>query len=207
MPLLTNTVRRKGEKAKDPFANPLNELFFAKEQATDFPFKMAKETYNNLVTNTDNFQQLMLFLLEDIIYTSIYATFYEQLLVTAGENIDVAGKLIGNFQSEEQQREVLISEITSAHFKYVINHGNCKGCDYCQDHSEVEELCEYWNKQDEKFFKTMYTGMMTIQFTMEHLLYDLIPNDPEVLFDCSEDNILKFRQTIYNFVEQRMQIN
>jgi hypothetical protein len=207
MPLLTNTVRRKGEKARDPFDNPLNQVFYAKEQANDFPFKMALETYKNLVQNTKSFQELMLFLLEDIIYTSIYATFYEQLLVTAGQNINVAGALVENFQKEEPDREVLISEITNAHFKYVVNHANCKGCDYCQDHSEVDELCEYWNIQDEKFFKTMYVGMMTIQFTMEHLLYDLIPSDPEILFECSEENVLKFRQSIFAFVEQKLQIN
>lgn len=207
MPLLTRTVGNKGEKARDPYENPLNNLFFAKEHSADFPFKMAIETYKNLVKSTSNFQELMLFLLEDIIYTSIYATFYEQLLVTAGSNRDVAADMIYNFQDEEAEREVLISEITAAHFKYVIHHGQCKGCEFCQDHSEVNELCEFWNDQDEKFFKTMYVGMMTIQFTMEHMIYDLIPNHPEILFECNENNILKFRKTIYSYVEQKLQIN
>lgn len=207
MPLLTKKIGNKGEQLKDPYESALNQLFLNKQSSPDFPYKMAIETYNSLVKSTSNFQELMLFLLEDVIYTSIYATFYEQLIVTAANNTSVAVELIQNFQDEEAQREVLISEITNAHFKYVIHHGQCKGCDYCEDHSEVDELCEFWNAQDEKFFKTMYVGMMTIQFTMEHLIYDVIPNYPEILFSCDDDNILNFRKTIYSFVEQKLQIN
>ena len=95
----------------------------------------------------------------------------------------------------------MISEQTEYHFNFILNKGLCSGCPACDNHSDVVELLSHWQKGNIEFFVTLYLGMQTIQFTMEHLLYDIIPVNKSVAKELTPDNILSFRQFIYSYVE------
>ncbi len=175
--------------------------FFADTDRSDHPLKMAIHTYTQLTETSQSIEETYLFMVEDILHSSLYATFYEQLLYTIKENPQLALPLIEAFEKDQQERERLISEMSEYHLSYIVNGGQCKGCPVCENHGDVDEIVEVFHSGDFDFFKTLYIGMQTIQFAMEELIYDLGPDRPEWYQDFDPDKILKFRQNIIASVE------
>lgn len=176
--------------------------FFANTERSDHPLKMALHTYTQLQETSKSIEETYLYMVEDILHSSLYATFYEQLLYTMKENPNVAIPLIQAFENDQAERERLISEMSEYHLSYIVNGGKCKGCPVCENHSDVDEIVEVFHSGDFDFFKTLYLGMQTIQFAMEELIYDLSPERPEWYADFDPDTILKFRQNIIDHVEK-----
>ncbi len=186
-----------------PQQAPFRSFFFEDTERTDHPYRMAVHTYNQLQETTSSPEEAYLFMVEDIIYSSLYATFYEQLLFTLKDNKDVAKELIETFEQDHREREQLIAEQTEYHLSYILNHGQCEGCPACDNHGDVAELVELFHNGDYQFFKTLYIGMQTIQFTMEELIYDLAPDKSEWYKSFTPETILEFRQEIIEYVENK----
>ena len=140
-------------------------------------------------------------MVEDILYSSLYATFYEQLLYTIKENPALAIPLIEAFQKDSEERENIINNMTEFHLSYIINGGQCEGCPVCDNHADVDEIVEVFHNGNFTFFKNLYLGMQTIQYAMEELIYDLSPDRPDWYQDFDAETVLKFRQNIIEFVE------
>lgn len=182
---------------------PFRSFFFEDTQRTDHPYRMALHTYTQLQETTASPEEAYLFMVEDIIYSSLYATFYEQLLFTLKENKDVAGALIETFEADHGERERLIAEQTEYHLSYILNGGQCVGCPACDNHGDVQELVALFHGGDYEFFKTLYIGMQTIQFTMEEMIYDRVIDHPEWFSSFTPEKILEFRQEIIEYVENK----
>lgn len=181
----------------------LMELFLELEGTAEFPYDLAIATLNNLSEQSQDKTEFADLLLEDIIFSSLYATYYEEILNTIYENPQVTVELVNSFSEDQQTRDQEVAEQTQAHLQYISNHGRCPGCLHCDHHEDVQELIKYWQDQDVTFFSTLYLGMQTIQFSMEHLLYDVLPMAPENSSIVERGELLKLRQNIYNYVEQQ----
>ncbi|CBW26198.1 hypothetical protein BMS_1328 [Halobacteriovorax marinus SJ] len=190
-------------KQKESESKSLARYFHDLEGSPDFPYTLALKAYDNLKESAQGQEELFYFLMEDCIFTSLYATFYEQLLIAVKENNDVAIPLIDRFADDSEERERMIAEQTQYHLSFIENKGLCPGCPCCENHQDVAELITYWQKGDIDFFTNLYIGMQTIQFAMEHLIYDVIPSTNNVIGLLNHESILEFRQYIFDYSEER----
>lgn len=184
----------------------LKNIFLDMEGTTEFPFSLALSTFDQLESQAQDRQELMALLLEDIIFSSLYATFYEEILDTIYKNPEVAVPLINRFSEDQEQRDQIIAEQTQSHLNFVLKKGFCPGCAHCDNHQDVSDLVNYWSKQDFKFFATLYMGMQTIQYSMEHILYDVIPLSQEYSQITSREHVQSLRQFIYDYVEEKLSL-
>jgi hypothetical protein len=179
------------------------QTFFNLDERSDHPYKMAVHTYYQLQETTGSPEEAYLFMLEDIIYSSLYATFYEQLLFTVKENPLVAEELITAFEADHEERERIIAGQTENHLSFILNEGKCSGCPACENHGDVAELVSSFHGGDFEFFKLLYLGMQTIQYAMEELSYDYAPEEPHWYPEFTPENILEYRQRIIEYVENK----
>ena len=156
--------------------NALFPYFMRLEGEGQFPFLLALGALEELEKSASTDKELLDYLLEDIIFTSIYATFYEQLMVTVHENAEHCIPLIDKFSEGGHQREQIIATQTQKHYDYILNEAYCEGCECCENHGDVDELIPKWKNGELDFFLSLYIGMQTIQYSMEHILYDVIPH-------------------------------
>ncbi|WP_127715814.1 hypothetical protein [Halobacteriovorax sp. HLS] len=182
---------------------PLAKYFHDLEGEADFPYALALSSYDKLKETATSEEELFYFLMEDCIFTSLYATFYEELLVAVKKNPTVAIALINRFADDSDERERMIAEQTQYHLSFIENKGLCPGCPCCDNHQDVAELIQFWQKGDIDFFTNLYIGMQTIQFSMEHLIYDVIPSEPNSMDLLGHKSILEFRQYIFDYAEEK----
>jgi hypothetical protein len=193
---------KESNKKDDQEVASLAKFFHDLEGGPDFPYTLALKAYDNLKASANGQEDLFYMLMEDCIFTSLYATFYEELLVAVKKNNDVAIPLIDRFADDADERERMIAEQTQHHLSFIENNGSCPGCPCCDNHQDVAELIQYWNKGDIDFFTNLYIGMQTIQFSMEHLIYDVIPATNSVIDLLNHKSILEFRQYIFDYAEE-----
>ena len=192
-------TRESKEKTRPEFM----DTFYNDQARTDHPYALAMHTYKQLQETSSSQEEVFLFMVEDVIFSSLYATFYEQLLFTAKENPELAVPLIINFEKDQSERERIISEQTQNHLNFILAGGQCNGCSSCENHADVAELLPYVMGGDFDFFKNLYIGMQAIQFAMEELIYDHTPENLQWLNDFTPENILDFRQSIIDFAEKK----
>ncbi len=189
----------------DQDSNPFIPFFTRLEGDTNFPFLLAIRTLEELEKTVENDHQLIEYLLEDIMFASIYATFYEHLFVCIQENQHLAVELIDKFSEGGSEREILIASQTHHHLQYIMNRGQCSGCEACDNHADVEELIEPYEAGDVQFFVKLYLGMQSIQFAMEQLLYDILPHRADLYDYLITDNILDFRQFVVDYSDKKLE--
>ena len=181
----------------------LQRFFLKQEASPDFSYRLAIDSFYKLKQCSKNQTELFFFLLEDIIFSSIYATFYEQVFIAIYNYPEKALDLIEVFSNDNKDRELLIAKETENHLNFIESKGLCEGCSSCKNHKDVAELIQYWQRGDLDFFINLYIGMHTIQFAAEHLLYDIVAEVPGVTREFTHENILKFRQFIFDYAETK----
>ena len=184
--------------------HPLIQTFLKQENSEDFPFPMALDALEKLERSCTDEEELSLCLLEDIVASSIYATFYEAIFAAIKNNPHLASQLVDKFEKSAEEREQIIAEQSQHHINYILNGGYCPGCPSCENHADVDELIPHWKSNNRDFFLTLYLGMQTIRYAMEHVLYDLIPFDKTLPAHLGQQEIRHFRQFLYSYVEKRI---
>ena len=182
----------------------LNKYFLQLQGQSDFPLTMAFNSLEKLAESTKDEKNLLHFLLEDVIFSSIYASFYEAIFLAIYDNPNIVNKLVDSFENNVDEREQIIARQTEHHSSFVMEGGNCSGCSSCQNHPDVTELVHPWRDENLDYFQSLYLGMQTIQFSMEHLLYDVTPFDKKLPHYLTGANLLSFRRFIYNFVQANL---
>ncbi|MCO4795368.1 MAG: hypothetical protein KC493_16735 [Bacteriovoracaceae bacterium] len=185
--------------------NPFAPYFLRLEGDPNFPFLLAIRALEDLEGTVKSDRQLMEYLLEDIIFASIYATFYEHMFITMNENPKLYLELIDKFSEGGQDREMVIAAQTQLHLNYIMNGGTCSGCEACENHKDVEELVEHWNLGDMQFFIKLYLSMQTIQFSLEQLLYDVMPHRHDLLEFLTQETVLDYRQFLADFSDKKLE--
>lgn len=191
------------KKRSEKQVNPLSKVFYELESIEESPFKMSMASYEALRNEAKTGEELFYYLIEDAMFTSLYATFYEQLLLAIGQNPEYAIELIEKFSDDGEERERVIASQAQNHFSFIENFGMCDGCSCCENHTDVAELIAPFQKGDIDFFTELYIGMQTIQFAMEYLIFEVIPNNQEIVSSFSPANIMEWRQQIYSYSQLR----
>lgn len=184
-------------KQKGPAESLLLRSVHLHENTPASPFTLARLSLSELSRQAGDEEEYLQYLLEDIIYTSIYATFYEELMVTLKDNMNLSRALIEKFQEEANKRDALIASIAEAHVNYILREAHCDGCVHCDHHVDVKDLVGPWQRLDKPFFEDLYLKMQAIQTIMEQIVYeDIFDNGGAISKEMSRDNILKLRQYI-----------
>ena len=187
------------ERPKEVNIDKLLDYFHSLEGIKEFPYTLAVESIENLHKTSNSKYEFMTFVLEDSVFASLYATFYEKLFMSILRGPSVTLQLIDHFSEHYEEREQLIAKQAHLHVEYIQNGGNCNGCVCCDNHKDVAELVNYWHKKDMDFFIELFVGMQTIQYTLENIVYDLIPNEPEIVSTLFSENVLAFRKYLFNY--------
>ncbi len=180
------------------------DFFHTLMDTKEFPYNLAVESVENLHKSSKSKEDFFYYLLEDSIFASLYATFYEKLFITLIEEPSMTNSIIDNFSEQCDEREVLIAKHTHLHLQFIQNGGVCRGCVCCSNHKDVAALIPYWKNKDMDFLIELYVGMQAIQFTLENLLYDYIPTNFAIIPYLTEFNILEFRKYLFNFATQQL---
>ncbi|EQC43883.1 hypothetical protein [Bacteriovorax sp. Seq25_V] len=199
---MMNKIFKKNDPEK--VVNPLAKIFYDLESSEASPFNLALASYDAIKQDAGSSHDFFNFLIEDSMFTSLYATFYEQLLIGINQNPLFALKLIEKFSEQTEERERIIASQAQDHFNFIENYGMCDGCASCENHTDVASLISHYQKGDIDFFTELYLGMQTIQFTMESLVYDILPSDPTLASHLTHKNILNWRQIMYKYSQVRI---
>lgn len=200
-------IFNKKEQSKNTNQVSLTKFFYELENSEHSAFNNAVNSFYAIKDQCSNEDELLYFLLEDSLFTSLYATFYEHLLITVNQNQDVALQLIAKFKEQTDSREQILATQSQEHLSFIEHNGQCEGCQSCENHKDVEELIEPYQNKDINFFAELYIGMLTIQFAMEILIYEYIPRHPEICDNLTHEQILSWRQIIYAYATQKLQDN
>jgi hypothetical protein len=184
--------------------NPFILYFMEREESPDAAYVAALSTLNELRAGATSLEEFQEILLEDVIFISLNATYYEHLFISLRENREYLIKLIDQFSKDSETRDNEIALQAQDHLNYVLNGGVCTGCKSCDFHHDVEELVNKWKEGDLDFFITLYLGMQTIQFALDQLLYDLLPEEQHLVNKLTVESVLEFRQFVYKYVENKL---
>ena len=196
-PEQTPTPRGPQEKAL-----PFDQLFLSHRDLPDFPYTQALQSLEALESQGVDPKTLHTCLLEDIIFSSLYATFYEHIFLALREHPDRALDLIHSFAEDQKTREEAIALETANHTDFVRRGGTCPGCDSCSYHPDVEGLIAPWKRGDEHFLARFFVGMAAIRLSLEQILYDILPECPNLLPLLTRENILSYRKRIVAYTDE-----
>ena len=187
---------------RNPGDLPFDELFLAYRDEPDFAYDLALESLEQLEGSSGTEEEIFECLLEDIIFSSLYATYYEQVLTALRNEPGRGGELIGRFSEERSSRERFIAVQTGAHADFIRQGGRCEGCPFCENHGDVQGLVERWIRRDYGFLSGFYVGMVTIRHSMEQILYDIVPVRADLVALFTEENILDYRRRIIGYTDE-----
>ena len=196
--------RNKFQKENELSSNPLNQFFYQIEKNNDSPFSLALSAYQALRKEAKTGEGLFYYLIEDSLFSSLNATFHEQLILTLSKNKQYLIPLIEKYSEETETREKIIDKSVQDHLNFIENHGVCNGCPSCENHTDVTSLIEPYQKGELDFFTELYIGMQTIQFTMEYFIYDELPQNEQLLDSIEQKTILDSRKLIYNYSKMKI---
>ncbi len=185
----------KAKKSGQP-DNPLVALFKPYQNDSDSPPCLAKNG-RDLILECPDKEEVFYAFVEDAIFSSLYATVYEQMLLSLASNPDLALQLIDNFGKHQEEREQLLWQQTHEHLQFIQSNGQCPGCSCCENHADVIDLIPAFNEFDMTFYQELYIGMQSIQFAMEQLLYEFIPDNPELINLIDSTNIFGLRKHFF----------
>lgn len=199
MGLINNLIPKLKKKSTHPYL----DFLLRDESREDHPYNLAIGAYNNLKETADSQDEFFLYMIEDILSSSLYATFYEELVKTIHENRQLTRPLIEAFSNDEEKREQVVAEQSQYHLNFLLNDGKCDGCPVCNNHQDVEEIIEHLKAGNLPFFQNLYLGMQTIQYAMEELIYDMIPQNDEWTNSLNQKCIIEIRKEIFEYSEKR----
>lgn len=191
---------RRGDQIKQNQSSFIR--FFESFQDSNSHFDISLSHLKSLENEVSSDEDLMYCLLEDSIYSSLQATYLEEMYLSIRNNPDIAGDLIHGFLEKKEARDILIANQTDLHLKYVTKFGHCSGCDQCENHADVDELIGPYQEGDLEFFMQVFLGMHSIFRALEDYFYNHLPHHPEVIEEITREEIFKFRQFIFNYASE-----
>jgi hypothetical protein len=198
MGLINNLIPKLKKKNVHPYLDLLKDDM----QRADHPYYLAVNSFENLKETSSTQDEFFLFMIEDILSSSLYATFYEELIKTIHENKKLSHALIEAFSNDEEKREQVIAEQSQYHLNFLLNDGHCDGCPVCNNHQDVEEIIPHLKAANLSFFQNLYLGMQTIQFAMEELIFDMIPQNQDWTNSLDQKCIVELRKEIFEYAEK-----
>ncbi len=186
-----------------PFHVILRDYFLDLEKEEVAPNEKAFDSLEEIENGSKNNEELAYYLMEDIIYCSLSATYIEHILNAIKEAPALAIPIIEKFQADMEIHEQELAEQTFAHANYVQRFGNCEGCAHCDNHKDLKELIFFWETGDLEFFKKLFLSMQTILTTMNYVLQDFLPNNINKCHLIDLEEIFKFREFVVAYSDDR----
>jgi len=200
MTIEKDKTRRRHSERDEETLNIFVGFFHGLEGTPNFAYTQALLALSKVEKTTDTPRKLMEYLMEDIIFTALYTTIYEELFVTLKKHPEIALRLIERFSDSSSERDQLINIHTQNHMNFIMKNGECSGCTSCEGHSDLAPLIVHWHKGDLPYFIKLYLEVQTIHSGLERILYDYIPGHQSIIDHINEQVIGQYRQYIANLV-------
>ncbi|MBI2520044.1 MAG: hypothetical protein HYV97_06495 [Bdellovibrio sp.] len=184
--------------------NSFVHFFHSFEGTTNYAYNQALVALAKVEKTAETPRKLMEYLMEDIIFTALYTTIYEELFLTLKQHPDVAIRLLDKFADGQSDRDQLVNIHTQNHMNYIMHDGECSGCSSCEGHSDLTPLLVHWHKANLEYFVKLYLEVQTIHSGLERILYDLIPTHPDYIDRINDSIISQFRQYIAQVVTNKL---
>jgi hypothetical protein len=199
-----NSIHEKQETGV--FPQEIYDFLKNLEQSETHPVYFALEGFNQLKNEADkNEEELSLYLLEDILFSSLYTSFCESFFLEARQSdLNLIESYIEHFEKGSPEREAQIALETESHLQYIINDGQCEGCSYCSSHKDLNPLVDKWNNGEIEYFIELYLGMQAIQSFFDQILYDFLPYNPDVLAQFTMESIDKIRVFLIDLTKKEI---
>ena len=168
------------------------------------PYQQALDALKGVEESSRDKDEFLYFLTSDIIFTALHTTVMEEMFSTIQKNSEYSIELISKFASDTQMRDDLINDHTTNHLKYIINNGECEGCNSCEGHFDLNHLVPYWVKGDINYFTKLYLEVQTIFCFLEMILYKLIPRHPDVAFLMTPELINETRNLLAQHISRKI---
>lgn len=198
---LTNRSKRKLSEVQRSF---FIEHFLSLRGTEEFSVQRSIRNFQKLDEEIPSDEDLVYCLLEDSIFSSLQATYYEEMFISVANNPKMAVELIQNFFYNKESRDDLIHKQTQLHLKYVTHEGHCEGCDQCENHGDVNELIEPYIDGDLDFFIKVYIGMESIYLALENNFFHYLPHNLQMVEEINRESIYEFRSFIFNFANREV---
>ena len=180
------------------------QYFHSVEPTRNSPYQDSLEAYRNVEQSAKSHEELMYFLTSDIIFTALHTTVIEEMFTTIKNNAQYSIELIKKFSEDTQERDNLINDHTTNHLRFLDNGGFCQGCESCEGHNDIIHLIPHWRKLDLNYFTNLYLEVQTIYCFLERIIYELIPNFPDIAFMMTPELIMKTRMHLANYINQKL---
>lgn len=204
MTMENEKLKRRQNYRNEETLNSFVQFLHSSEGTPNFAYNQALNALDKVEKTADSPRKLMEYLMEDIIFTALYTTIYEELFLTLKKHSDIAVKLIEKFSESGEERDQLVNTHTHNHMNFILNNGECAGCTSCEGHSDLSPLLVHWHKGDLEFFVKLYLEVQTIHSGLERILYELIPNHPDHIERINENVIGQFRQYMAKIVSNKL---
>ncbi len=200
---------RRKNNIESPQQNPIEKNYiwdyFQEISETRLsPYQQALDALKGVEESSRDKDEFIYFLTSDIIFTALHTTVMEEMFSTIQKNSEYSIELISKFASDTQMRDDLINDHTTNHLKYIINNGECEGCNSCEGHSDLNHLVPYWMKGDINYFTKLYLEVQTIFCFLEMILYKLIPRHPDVAFLMTPELINETRTLLAQHISRKI---
>ena len=97
------------------------------------PYTQALDALKGVEESSRDKDEFIYFLTSDIIFTALHTTVMEEMFATIQNNSEYSIELISKFASDTQMRDDLTNDHTTNHLKYIVNNGDCEGCNSCNN--------------------------------------------------------------------------
>ena len=181
--------------------SPIFEQLSSSEQS---PYMTALTAFKGVEETAKDREELLYFLMSDIIFTALHTTVMEDVLETIRSNPEYSIELVNKFSSDTEERDELINEHTSNHLRFILQGGECDGCESCEGHADILHLVDRWREQDQQFFTKLYLEVQTIYCFLELVLIKVIPHRLDVAEVMSKSTIESTRNYLAQFIEQKI---
>lgn len=188
-----------------PLHNLLRDYYLNLEEGESSPFQYSIESLMELEKTSRSNEELAYYLMEEVIFNSLLCTYMEHIMLSVKETPNIAQAIIERFYQDQPTTEKELGEQTQAHANYVQNFGKCEGCPHCENHGDLEELIHFWEMGDLEFFKKLFLSMNIIQISFNYILQDFIPKNINKLNLFEFEEILKFREFIVAYSDNRFE--
>jgi len=188
----------------NPELKALVDYFHQFESTQEFAYNQALIALDALEKSASTPQEIIEFMMEDIIFTALYTTIYEELFSALRSNQDVALPLIEKFSESSEERDSLINTHTQNHMNFIFRGGECNGCTSCEGHADLAPLLVHWHKKDMDYFIRLYLEVQSIHCMLERVLYEYLPMHPDFMKVVNPELINKYRLYIADYVQGRL---
>lgn len=177
----------------DPPPIPLFQYFMQLSSEPIFPFKLAFEDYLKMEEAGERPID------QEILYSHLAIRELKNFFLSIKEAENPL-EVIDLFSEGQEAREIQLRKEAHHHLEF-LEWGTCLGCPHCQTHHQVPESL----KDEDSLF--LFISLKSILYTLEHLLYDIVTKNPEIILSMTLESLSRLESSISEYCQKKISLH